>query len=579
MAKTAEGGGPPLRFIDQEDLEAWLKTQPHEVAVAIAARAALRVLPLTACISPLLLARHREELILAIIEANAVARVAAKHPSQSINNHVGRRAWEAANAADATDAAAYAAGAAAAFAVTNPARAVARAADATAYARARRRFPGRLADSASILARGTFAAAMWKVVSHDANLIVFGRSASELASRPLWPDGAPDWASDHWGRLRDTLPREDDWQVWIDWYQRRLDGFADPKDIELVFATVPKEKWNEGSAAANRWIKLRLEELQHKKEEKPDPVFDSAVIERLLTQDSHGATLEIVDGKARIASALHEDDASAAEDPQTVQLHERALVRAAAARDRVQRLANQPGFETIAVTVDEFARLLSGDTLSVAANIGTVWELSTAIGSFIERDEEVKAGRGGMTPQMDADARESLDQLLMIAAPFVRRFPTARQNDEEVRLFKQTRESVDAPKRIFEQVSKENLIESQSQTIIVIAASAAERGEGIQAEKSRSWLNKTARNLLIAFLIAAGAAGTLATKFGEKAVEEFYDHSQSREVIQKFLRETESDAFELFRDLPPDLAGALREIYRRLWEGRGPPPSDPTERV
>lgn len=579
MAKKPEGGASPLRFNNQENLDAWLKTQPHEVAVAIAARAALRVLPLTAGISPLLLARHREELILAIIEANAVARLAAKHPSQSIDNRVARRAWEAANAADATDAAAYAAGAAAAFAVSNPARAVARAADATAYARARRAFRGRLADSASILMRGTFAATMWEVVSNDANLIDLGRSASDLASRPLWPDRAPDWASDHWGRLRDALPQEDDWQVWIDWYKRRLDGFADPKDFELVFATVPKGKWNEGPAAVNRWIKQRLEELQHKNEEKPDPAFDSAAIERLLTQDFHGATMEIVGGKARIASALHEDDASAAQDAQTVQLHKRARVRAAAARDRVQRLANQPGFEAIAVTVDEFARLLSGDTLSVAANIGMVWELSTAVGTFTERDEEVKAGRGGMTPQMDADARESLDQLLMIAAPFVRRFPTARQNDEEVRRFKQTRESIEASKRIFDKVSKENLIESQSQTIIVIATSAAERGEGIQAEKSRSWLNKSARNLLVAFMIAAGAAGTLTIKFGEKAVEEFYDNSQSREFIQKFLRDTEKDAFELFRDLPPDLGRALRELYRRLGQGRDPPPFDPTERV
>ena len=409
---------------------------------------------------------------------------------------------------------------------------------------------------------------MWKIVSHDANLIVFGRSASDLASRPLWPDAAPPWATDHWGRLCDALPRKDDWQVWIDWYQRRLDGVSEPEEIELVYASVPNEQWSKGPAAANRWIKLRLEQLKHKKVEKPDPVFNSAAIRQLLTQDPHGAPIEIVDGKARIAATSNEDDAASAQDPQTVQLHERARVRAVAARDRVQRLANQPGFETIAVTVDELARMLSGDTLSVAANIGTVWELSTAIGTFIERDDEVKAGRGGMTPQMDADARDTLDQLLMAAAPFVRRFPTARQNDEEVRLFKQTRESIEASRRIFDKVSNENLIASQSHTIIVIATSAAERGEGIQSEKSRSWLNKSARNLLVAFLIAAGAAGTLAIKFGEKAVEEFYDHSQSRETIQKFLRDTEKDAFELFRDLPPDLGGALRELYRRLGQER-----------
>ncbi len=47
-----DGAGQVLRFDDREKLEARLKTQPSEVGVAIAARAALRVAPLVAAEIP-----------------------------------------------------------------------------------------------------------------------------------------------------------------------------------------------------------------------------------------------------------------------------------------------------------------------------------------------------------------------------------------------------------------------------------------------------------------------------------------------------------------------------------------------
>lgn len=274
-------------------------------------------------------------------------------------------------------------------------------------------------------------------------------------------------------------------------------------------------------------------------------------------------------GRARIASSLNEDEASAAQNPQTIQLHERVRLRAAAARERVQRLSNQSGFENIAATVDEFSDLVASDTRSVAANISTVWELSTAIGTFIERDDEVKAGRGGLTPQMDADAREVLNQLLIVAAPFVRRFPTAREHDEALLAFRRPPELIEPAKRIVEEGNKASLFEPHTEKILDVAIAAAERSEGVQAGKSRFWAGGTVRNVMRAFMVlVVTGAGAVAEGYLTKTGEHFQEHSKSGHAIEKFLLDTEKDAYELFSGLPSDVRAAMHEVLRRLREGK-----------
>ena len=104
----------------------------------------------------------------------------------------------------------------------------------------------------------------WAAIARDADFVISGGSGPRLASQPLWLKGAPDQHVEYWERLRKALPNEGNWQVWIDWYNRRLEGVSDPEEIELVFATIPDKEREAGPAAANKWIKERLEELQKK---------------------------------------------------------------------------------------------------------------------------------------------------------------------------------------------------------------------------------------------------------------------------------------------------------------------------
>ncbi len=125
----------------------------------------------------------------------------------------------------------------------------------------------------------------WSAVSCEAAAFSLGLSVFKLSEQPLWPDRyTPNWITELWTRLRAALPLEDGWQVWIDWYEDRLKGVSDPEEVELVYATVPAEKWEEGPAAANAWIKAWLDELARKPwqvEKKPEPQKPLAVPPKL----------------------------------------------------------------------------------------------------------------------------------------------------------------------------------------------------------------------------------------------------------------------------------------------------------
>jgi hypothetical protein len=142
-------------------------------------------------------------------------------------------------AADAAYAAAYSAADALAVAV----------AAADAYA----------AYAASPRNAAAFAAAAdaWAEIRADIAALQTG-SAAELLDLPLWQRGAHGWPSNRWTELQARLGDYADWEVWIRWYQERLDGGSRGKAYEWVFATVPPETWDQGPAAANAWIKAHL---------------------------------------------------------------------------------------------------------------------------------------------------------------------------------------------------------------------------------------------------------------------------------------------------------------------------------
>ncbi len=318
LADESKSGA--LKISSREELQSWLESLPPEqgrwVAVAIAARAALRVAPLVAAYDWRASDEARRDRFLKLTFATFVAAATARAAAQYPNRFEELRAYAASGVRGLTallDPSDQISGDACESAVL-AVRAISNAPTSPLYtdsggfsassvelatfaANAAARDIETRADAfitfaeASNAAGEAGAAAMWISTSADANFIASGRSAPAITAQPLWPNGAPHWADGYWKRLQDDLRSkdnarrfgrarhgqpyqlsllgEDDWRVWIDWYDRRLEGVSDPEEIELIFATVPDKEREAGPAAANKWIKERLEELQQK--ESPPP--------------------------------------------------------------------------------------------------------------------------------------------------------------------------------------------------------------------------------------------------------------------------------------------------------------------
>ncbi|POZ51526.1 GTP-binding protein [Methylovulum psychrotolerans] len=151
-------------------------------------------------------------------------------------------AYAAARAARAADAAARAADAAARAA--DAARAAARAAYAAAYAAAD-------ADAAAAAAHAIIA----KEIKTDLDLI--GQlTAMQFLQAPLWSSPPPEewqrWLSDF---KADALSLDVGFEVWLDWYEERLQGQPIDADLLEQWANIPEEVESQGVAAINAYLK------------------------------------------------------------------------------------------------------------------------------------------------------------------------------------------------------------------------------------------------------------------------------------------------------------------------------------
>lgn len=122
---------------------------------------------------------------------------------------------------------------------------------------------------------------IFKAIYADADAIL----DKEIAYLPIWLGVSPELIiSTSWENLRDALisAEDEDWGVWTDWYEAQLRG--DPVDIDLerAKALIPNEIWEQGPKVANAEIRRLINEHEAKKRSKaeeqvsPHPAIDTS---------------------------------------------------------------------------------------------------------------------------------------------------------------------------------------------------------------------------------------------------------------------------------------------------------------
>lgn len=272
-----------VEITDRESAEAWFKTQPQEICVATAARAALR------SAAGMGNEDHEtlDQLALPAFRAMIISAVAANRPTAEIK----MAALSAAASAASANSAAYSAAASAALSANSALSAAASAANSAAASAAS-------AASATLSANS----AAYSALSADGTETEdHGADARALLSAPIWrhveePDGLRD------GRKKllaffDADPAV--WRFWRDWYLAMFDGRWTQWDLARDIALIPDAVWKQGAADVAEAIRT----LQ----EQPGPFDETAarVQAETLKQDAQTASL-CAEGLARFLKQVIE---------------------------------------------------------------------------------------------------------------------------------------------------------------------------------------------------------------------------------------------------------------------------------
>ena len=423
-----------VKIRSREDLKHWLQGQPREVAVAIAARAALRVLPV---VETWLREEEQRAIthLLPLFHATAASRIAATHSTRDVVLLKAVRTASNAATRAAASAGSYSSAIASSAAFTSDAAPAAYTADIasaayaatyvstanpTTYAEAVTYVAAATTATASLVIYPTEAATSWENVRADIDTIANGKSAPDIIKNSLWPNGMPDWANDLWRSMkRRLLAREGEhWEVWTEWYDTILDPatprpcYSPPNwELERERVLLPDALWQQGPAVVNAEIKKLIEKYRSAgkcpQPEKPPHL--------------PGVKFKVNEnGQVDVVPQPPERDE--ATDPDTRKIFSRLKQRVAELADSFSAVGNQ--YPVLSKIIREYEEEISVASLD-ELDISILWMVGQ--GLMAQAEAFRQAGEEVLTPPLEPETQGLLMEVAGLHAAFIMRFAKGRE--------------------------------------------------------------------------------------------------------------------------------------------------------
>jgi hypothetical protein len=207
-----------------------------------------------------------------------------------------------------------------------------------------------------------------------------------------------------------------------------------------------------------------------------------------------------------------------------------------------------------------------------------VWAELVSLGSFLEQDDDLRQEPNAFASPLDVDIRRPLMDLLQTAGPWLRRFPTARQLDEDHAAFQTPREAVEPARELVAAAETEDVVEEDDATILDGALRSGEQ-TGTQSLKARNWGVLSVRNLLVS-AIGIAAAGIVTGAF-EQIGNQVAEHSILAQKTIRLVLSSEDALGKFLSNLPADIRSAVRALIddlRRQRDSGFPLPRAPEEK-
>jgi hypothetical protein len=313
--------------------------------------------------------------------------------------------------------------------------------------------------------------------------------------------------------------------------------------LSKKIALQPNEFWRRDPAVVNAEIARWREEEQR------------ALLQISLERLQEGSNWQPVGEYFAQPESAIRPDIEVAADAITIQLHDglkrRAREFARNCADIEDRLGwTGTGFEA---AISRFVEAIDVETAVVPGAIGRIYEVTVDLGSYLDLDSSYRDERRGNESPLDPARRREFESVIRLAAPFVRRFPSAIEIDDANGAFLADPKLFASALRVAEFAGASSAI-SRTDLDLLISLLQAHKREGALAQKAKTQ----------GFLSVRGLSAAVVSLWVGMAINNAAPNSVIGRKGGDFLIRAETEIIELLSSMQPDQRNSLKIELEQL---------------